>query len=176
MNAPGVRLFAAAATAQMLPAAHAAPADPFADFVLEASQRFGVPADWIRAVMRAESRGEWRATSPKGAMGLMQIMPSTWTLLRSRFNLGADPYDPRDNILAGAGFLRELCDRYGSPGFLAAYNAGPGRYCPASAPMRQIGVFSEGRFLVHLSPFRSADETEIRAGESPGRTACERYS
>ncbi|WP_210185941.1 hypothetical protein, partial [Methylocapsa palsarum] len=48
--------------------------------------------------------------------------------------------------------------------------------CPASAPMRQIGVFSEGRFLVHLSPFRSADETEIRAGESPGRTACERYS
>lgn len=96
--------------------------------VADDSRRFGVPADWIRAVMRAESRGEWRATSPKGAMGLMQIMPSTWTLLRSRFNLGADPYDPRDNILAGAGFLRELRDRYGSPGFLAAYNAGPGRY------------------------------------------------
>jgi hypothetical protein len=48
--------------------------------------------------------------------------------LRARYNLGADPYDPRDNILAGAAYLREMYDRYGAPGFLAAYNAGPGRY------------------------------------------------
>jgi soluble lytic murein transglycosylase-like protein len=48
--------------------------------------------------------------------------------LRVRYGLGADPYDPRDNILAGAAFLREMHDRYGAPGFLAAYNAGPGRY------------------------------------------------
>jgi hypothetical protein len=61
-------------------------------------------------------------------MGLMQIMPATWASLRDRHRLGANPYDPRDNILAGAAFLRELHDRYGSPGFLAAYNAGPGRY------------------------------------------------
>jgi len=103
-------------------------ADPFGAFVAEASLRFGVPAQWIRAVMRAESQNDLHALSPKGAMGLMQIMPSTWTLLRVRLRLGDDPYDPHDNILAGAAYLRELHDRYGSPGFLAAYNAGPGRY------------------------------------------------
>jgi Transglycosylase SLT domain len=58
----------------------------------------------------------------------MQIMPETWSHLRVRYGLGADPYDPRDNILAVAAYLRELYDRYGSPGFLAAYNAGPTRY------------------------------------------------
>ena len=78
--------------------------------------------------MHAESREDAHATSPKGAMGLMQIMPSTWKDLRVRYGLGPNPYDPHDNILAGAAFLRELYDRYGSPGFLAAYNAGPGRY------------------------------------------------
>jgi hypothetical protein len=55
-------------------------------------------------------------------------MPDTWAELRVRHRLGRDPYDPRDNILAGAAYLREMHDRYGSPGFLAAYNAGPGRY------------------------------------------------
>ncbi len=103
-------------------------ADRFAAFVAEAAQRFGIPATWIRAVMRAESFGEVRAISPKGAMGLMQIMPETWARLRVRYGLGADPYEPHDNILAGAAYLRELYDRYGSPGFLAAYNAGPTRY------------------------------------------------
>ena len=61
-------------------------------------------------------------------MGLMQIMPNTWSELRSRYGFGADPFDPRDNIAAGAAYLRELFDRYGEHGFLAAYNAGPGRY------------------------------------------------
>lgn len=103
-------------------------ADPYATHIVEASQRFGIPAAWIRAVMRVESANEVRAISPKGAMGLMQIMPATWAELRARHRLGSDPYNPRDNILAGAAYLRELHDRYGSPGFLAAYNAGPGRY------------------------------------------------
>src|SRR3546814_10072998 len=73
---------------------------------------------WIRAVMRVESRGDARAISPKGAIGLMQVMPATWTEMRTRYALGPDPYDPRDNILAGAAYLREMHDRYGSPGFL----------------------------------------------------------
>ena len=102
--------------------------DPFAAFVAEASKRFAVPEPWIRAVMRAESGIRVRARSRKGAMGLMQIMPQTWTELRARYGFGADPYDPHDNILAGAAYIRELRDRYGAPGFLAAYNAGPGRY------------------------------------------------
>jgi soluble lytic murein transglycosylase-like protein len=102
--------------------------DPFAAFVSEASQLFGIPASWIRAVMRLESAGDVRSVSPKGAMGLMQIMPETWAGLRARYGLGADPFDAHDNILAGAAYLRELHDRYGEPGFLAAYNAGPARY------------------------------------------------
>jgi soluble lytic murein transglycosylase-like protein len=58
----------------------------------------------------------------------MQIMLKTWNELRARHGFCSDPYDPRDNILAGAAYLREMRDRYGAPGFLAAYNAGPGRY------------------------------------------------
>jgi soluble lytic murein transglycosylase-like protein len=101
---------------------------PFAAFVTEGSKRFGVPEHWIRAVMHVESSAKQRARSSKGAMGLMQIMPKTWIELRARYGLGADPYDLRDNILAGAAYIRELYDHYGAPGFLAAYNAGPGRY------------------------------------------------
>jgi soluble lytic murein transglycosylase-like protein len=110
------------------PGSVAATADPFAGFVAEASQRFLIPSSWIRAVMRAESLGDVRALSPKGTMGLMQIMPETWAELRICCGLGADPYDPRDNIIAGTAYLRELHDRYGERGLLAAYNAGPGRY------------------------------------------------
>jgi hypothetical protein len=98
------------------------------NFVAEAAQRFGIPTRWIWAVMRAESGGLVRATSPSGAMGLMQIMPATWEQLRERHGLGNDPYDLRDNILAGAAYLRAMHDRYGVTGMLAAYNAGPGRY------------------------------------------------
>jgi hypothetical protein len=97
-------------------------------FVTEAEARFGVPAAWIQKVMRAESNGLRRAVSPKGAMGLMQIMPATWSDLRQRYGLGADPFDPHDNIIAGAAYLRELYDQFGVEGFLAAYNAGPARY------------------------------------------------
>ena len=49
--------------------------------IAEAAQRFGIPAAWIRAIMRVESRGDRRAVSPKGAMGLMQLMPDTWAAL-----------------------------------------------------------------------------------------------
>jgi hypothetical protein len=110
----------------------AIPAPPvrerYAGYVSQAASRFGIPAFWIDAIMQYESFGDAAATSPKGAMGLMQIMPRTWAELRGRYGLGANPYDPRDNILAGVAYLRELYDRYGSGGFLAAYNAGPGRY------------------------------------------------
>lgn len=105
-----------------------ASSDPLAAYITEAAKRFAIPERWIRAVMQAESDHDPLAVSPKGAMGLMQIMPATWQELRSKQGLGDDPYDPRDNILAGAAYIAELHDLYGSPGFLAAYNAGPGRY------------------------------------------------
>lgn len=119
---------ASTAYAQQVPAERPSRSDPYGAYIAEAAQRFGVPEAWIRAVMRVESAGDVRAISSAGAMGLMQIMPATWTKLRGRHRLGRNPYDPRDNILAGAAYLREMHDRYGSPGFLAAYNAGPGRY------------------------------------------------
>jgi soluble lytic murein transglycosylase-like protein len=96
--------------------------------VTEAANRFGVPERWIRATIIVESAGERGATSPVGAMGLMQVMPDTYAYLRDRFGLGGDPYAMRDNVLAGSAYLREMYDRYGSPGFIAAYNAGPQRY------------------------------------------------
>lgn len=102
--------------------------NPWAGDIALASRRFGLPELWIRAVMHAESRGRPHAVSPAQAMGLMQIMPGTWKELRDRHKLGRDPFAPGDNILAGAAYLAELHARFGAPGFLAAYNAGPTRY------------------------------------------------
>jgi len=113
--------------------AHAAPADPWASFVAEASHRFAIPDAWIKSVMHAESAGQTTLhgqpiTSSAGAMGLMQVMPDTYQAMRAAYHLGADAYDPHDNILAGAAYLRAMYDRFGYPGLFAAYNAGPGRY------------------------------------------------
>jgi hypothetical protein len=94
----------------------------------EASRRFHIPPQWIRTVMRAESYGDACAVSGKGAIGLMQIMPATYEELRLKHALGLDPFNPGDNILAGAAYLSEMFERYGEDGFLAAYNAGPHRY------------------------------------------------
>lgn len=117
-----------AVLAQSAPSAEQSHRDPHAAFVTEASQHFGIPEHWIRSVRRVESADDVRAVSSAGAMGLMQVMPGTWAELRIRYRLGRDPFDPRDNIIAGTAYLREMYDRYGSPDFLAAYNAGPGRY------------------------------------------------
>ena len=108
------------------------PEDPWGPYVREASKRYDVPEIWIRSVMRVESGGNeyinGRLTvSSAGAMGLMQVMPETYEELRDRYRLGDDPFNPHDNIMAGAAYLREMYDIYGSPGFLAAYNAGPRR-------------------------------------------------
>lgn len=89
--------------------------------------------------MRAESAYDSRAVSSAGAVGLMQIMPGTWRELRARHGLGSDPFDPRDNILAGAAYLREMHDRYGNiTAMLAAYNAGPQRYDDYFANAREL--------------------------------------
>ena len=136
---------------------------PFTAFVAEASQRFNIPGNWIRAVMRIESGGDPRAVSPKGAMGLMQIMPKTYAGLRARHHLGPDAYNPRDNILAGAAYLREMLDRYGSPGFLAAYNAGPARYDEHLATGRPLPPETQV-YVAMLSPMigdRQSDDRTV---------------
>ncbi len=95
-----------------------AQADPYADMITEAATRAQIPASWIAAVLHAESRGDAHAVSSAGAMGLMQVMPGTWASLRASLGLGDDPFDPHDNILAGATYLRWMRDRYGETGFL----------------------------------------------------------
>jgi soluble lytic murein transglycosylase-like protein len=104
------------------------PIDRIAKFIAEASDRFAVPAHWIGAVIQVESGGDEHAISPRGAVGLMQLMPGTWVELSARHGLGLDPFDPRDNILVGTAYLKQMHDRFGSTGFLAAYHAGPSRY------------------------------------------------
>jgi len=101
-------------------------------FIHEASLRFSVPENWIRAVIRIESGGRTTMfgrpiTSGAGAMGVMQLMRDTYNEMRDQHDLGSNPYNVRDNILAGTAYLRILYDRYGYPFFFAAYNAGPGR-------------------------------------------------
>jgi len=105
---------------------------PWESYITGAAQQFGIPDTWIRRVIQAESGGRTTLhgkpiTSAKGAMGLMQVMPDTYRDLRAQYGLGADAYDPRDNILAGAAYLRQMYERYGYPSLFAAYNAGPKR-------------------------------------------------
>lgn len=122
------------ATALMVGSAAAAdPIDVWRPYVAEASSRFGVPPAWIERVVRVESGGHTTLSgrpirSRAGAIGLMQLMPPTWTDMRDTYGLGADPDDPRNNILAGTAYLRAMYDRFGYPGLFLAYNAGPARY------------------------------------------------
>ena len=101
--------------------------DRWAAYIAEAARRFGRAEAWVRAMMQAESRGAAEATSPAGAIGLMQIMPDTYAELRARYGLGANAYDPHDNIIAGTAYMSEMIELFGVPNFLAAYNAGPAR-------------------------------------------------
>ncbi|MCH4086791.1 MAG: lytic transglycosylase domain-containing protein [Acetobacter sp.] len=129
------------------------------DLVRQAAERNAIPATWIRAVLQAESAGDPHAVSGAGAMGLMQLMPGTWKEVRRTLNLGNDPFDPHDNIAAGTTYLRWLHDRYGDEGFLAAYNAGPGRYDEHLASGRPLPgeTISYVEFVTRLMKNRSSD-------------------
>lgn len=153
-----LKLFIAIVTLLLASQARADPVAQWQPHVAEASARFGVPVDWIERVIRAESGGRTMLggrplTSHAGAMGLMQLMPGTWTEMRARLRLGADPHDPRDNILAGTAYLRMMYDRFGYPGMFAAYNAGPGRYA----------AYLAGRSRL---PGETADYLRVVAGSS----------
>jgi soluble lytic murein transglycosylase-like protein len=159
----------------------------------EASARFGVPQEWIRRVMQVESGGHTfldgrPVTSRAGAIGLMQLMPGTWAEMRQAYGLGPDPYAPRDNILAGAAYLRLMYDRFGYPGLFAAYNAGPVRYAehlatgaalpaetvaylrkasgPSAAAPRTAAVGVSTIFVLRRQPPPSSSERGPVAGEA----------
>jgi soluble lytic murein transglycosylase-like protein len=111
---------APAAAPAAAPSATVAPAP--ADLADAAADKYGLPHWLMRSVMAAESALNPLAVSPKGAVGLMQLMPSTAK------TLSANPYDPAQNVDAGARYLRDLLLQYhgGLWHALAAYNAGPG--------------------------------------------------
>jgi len=96
---------------------------PYWQWIAHGAAETGLPQELIAAVIWAESAGNPRAVSPAGAQGLMQLMPETARMLAVE-----DPFEPRQNILAGSRYLRQLLDQFGAlPLALAAYNAGPGR-------------------------------------------------
>ena len=137
--------------------------DPWGPYISEASTKYDVPERWIREVMRQESGGRMYGrsgtlvTSGAGAMGLMQVMPGTYDELRARYSeLGDDPYDPHNNILAGTAYIREMYDIYGSPGFLAAYNAGPGRLDDYLTRSRTLPVETR-RYVASIGPRLGGD-------------------
>jgi soluble lytic murein transglycosylase-like protein len=144
--------------------------DRWRPLVAEAAQRFAIPEAWIERVMRAESGGNTMLggrpiRSPKGAIGLMQLMPETWAAMRIRLGLGDDPDDPRDNILAGAGYLRMMYDRFGYPGLFAAYNAGPGRYADYLAGRARL----PGETIAYLGTVTGAPRAPAITTDDPPR-------
>jgi len=128
--------------------------DRWRPLIAEASRRFGVPEHWIREVMRVESGGRTMLNgrpivSRAGAIGLMQVMPETYAGLRRRHGLGEDPQDPRDNILAGTAYLREMWACFGVPAAFAAYHAGPARVADHLASGRPLPAETR-RYLARL--------------------------
>jgi len=108
-----------------------------------AADKYGLPRALVRSVMTAESAGQPGAVSPKGAIGLMQLMPGTAQ------QLGADPWDPAQNVDAGTRLLRDLLEKYdgGLWHALAAYNAGSG----AVEKYRGVPPYSETvRYIVFI--------------------------
>ncbi len=115
---PAVEAVAGAGAAVQSVAAPSSPPE-YEPLIAQASAQHGVDPALVRAVIHVESRFERRARSPKGAMGLMQLMPAT-----ARQYAVRDPYDPATNIDAGTRHLKSLLDRFPLSLALAAYNAG----------------------------------------------------
>ncbi len=103
--------------------------------IIEAAELYQLPIPLILALIRQESNFTLQAVSPKGAMGLMQLMPGTAASLGVR-----DPFDPRENILAGCRYFRQLLDYFQGnvPLALAGYNAGYNRVISAGCQVPAI--------------------------------------
>ncbi|HET7605770.1 MAG TPA: lytic transglycosylase domain-containing protein [Sphingomicrobium sp.] len=166
-----LRALAIIAGAACVAPATAAPVDRWSAPIAEASARFGIPEEWIRRVIHAESGGRAMLdgrpiASSAGAMGLMQLMPGTWRDMRALLGLGSDPQDPRDNILAGTAYLRLMYRRFGYPGLFAAYNAGPARYAESLARGRPLPAETRAYVVEVASAGRPAPAVPA-AAEAP---------
>ena len=171
--------------------------DPWGPYIEAASRRFDVPDAWIRAVMNQESGGRefidgQFVTSVPGAMGLMQLMPPTYDDMRSQYGLGGDAYEPHDNIMAGTAYIRQMYDIYGSPGFLAAYNTGPGRlddFLTRSRPLPHetrryvsmigpqiAGIYPNSRSQTDLMVMHQSGTEVAAAAQDPGQTRSVRLA
>jgi soluble lytic murein transglycosylase-like protein len=153
--------------------------DRWTPYVEEASRRFGLPAAWIRAVMRQESGGRTvmedgsPITSAAGAQGLMQVMPETYDEARRELGLGGDAYDPHDNVIAGASVLRTLYRKYGFPAMFAAYNDGPGNYEASLRGDRELPKETQD-YLASVTAHLAADAPRLHRRRRHGTELARR--
>lgn len=131
------------------------PVSPYELFITEAADLYDVSADLVRAVIQTESNFNPRAQSGAGARGLMQLTPVTLRELKMKI----DPFDPRENILAGTKYLSMMLDRNDGnvPLALASYNAGP----TAVRRHRGIPPFKETRGYVTKVQKAMAEAAEL---------------
>jgi len=134
---------------------------PFTPFIKEAAQLYSLPEAFLRAIVLVESNFTADVISEAGAMGLMQLMPETAK------DMGVfDGFDPRQNVLGGARFLRVLANRFQGDLVLtvAAYNAGPGavEHYRGVPPYEQTRLYVQ-RVMEHYYAFRQRDSRKLSA-------------
>jgi hypothetical protein len=148
----------------------------FDDLISEHSKNHGIRADLVRAVVQVESAFDPRAKSPKGALGLMQLMPST-----ARLYSVMDAFNPAENIRGGVAYLRSLLDRYQNNEelALAAYNAGPGavdKYSQQVPPYRETKNYVKQINHIAARPVPLKDKTIYKVTESIDGRPVVRYT
>jgi hypothetical protein len=152
------------------PARPASAGRPMIDaHIRDAAERYGVPEQLVAALIRVESGFNPRAVSPKGARGLMQLMPATASQLGVR-----NAFDPAENIDGGVRHLRGLIERYENdlPLALAAYNAGAG----AVAQYGGIPPYAETQqYVTRILQIVGADLTPAPEPPEPGLTPTYRF-